>query len=54
MQWELKRLTVLQFKVYLEEKSIFTKTRRGAFPTLSFLLNPQKLGRVFQKLGRMF
>ena len=34
------------------------QTFRRAFQTLgwafSFLLNPQKLGRVFQKLGRVF
>ena len=37
---------------------VITQTRDRAYQTLgrafSFLLNPQKLGRVFQRLGRMF
>ena len=37
---------------------VITQTRSRAFQTLgwafNFLLNPQKLGLVFQKLGRMF
>ena len=37
---------------------LITQIRGRAFETLgrafSFLLNPQKLGPVFQRLGRMF
>ena len=37
---------------------VITQTRSGAFKTLgqafSFLLNPQKLGRVFQTPGLVF